>query len=161
VAFHPREPLFAAGFDDGTIRLWQLDQETPPVVLHRHRNAVHRLAFHPQKNLLASTGAAEDPTIRLWDLPTHQEMLWLQGHTGAVVSALWGEDGKTFLSAGAGDGTVRLWDMAASAPTAVVLPLQAPGIGLLHGIAATPDFRYLAAGNPDGTISILKRIDER
>jgi WD40 repeat protein len=55
---------------------------------------------------------------------------------------------------------VRLCDALAAAPRSQSLQLFPPGEPVLHGIAFTPEGRYVATANPDGTVYVL-RLAER
>ena len=117
------------------------------------------VAFHANGETLASTAEEGDPTVRLWNVATHKETMKLQGHTGLVLSAAWGADGGLLGTCGGTDGTVRLWDMTAKAPRASVLTIFDGGAQYLHGIALSPDSRYLATANPNGTIFVVKLVE--
>jgi hypothetical protein len=43
--------------------------------------------------------------------------------------------------------------------TSKVFALFPPGSGWVHGIAFTPEGRYLATANPDGTAYVLRLAD--
>ena len=64
-AWHPTEPRFAVGYDDGSIGLWDAEQHRELVRLSGHRGAVRSLAFSPEGERLASCGY--DGWVRVWD----------------------------------------------------------------------------------------------
>jgi WD40 repeat protein len=77
----------------------------------------------------------------------------LDGHTGPIRVCLWRADGGLLISAGWKDGIVRLWDLAGKTPRSKVLALRKTEN---LGIALSPEGRYLATANADGTIYVLR-----
>jgi hypothetical protein len=67
-------------------------------IMPGHTDAVRALAFSPDGKLLASGSAAEDRTIRLWDLSTSQSKVVLSGHNFPIWSLAFRNDGKALLS---------------------------------------------------------------
>jgi WD40 repeat protein len=59
-------------------------------------------------------------------------------------------------SAGGADGTARVWDLSGGPPRLKTFALSPPGKGYLHDVALTPEGRYLATANPDGTVYVLR-----
>jgi WD domain, G-beta repeat len=60
-----------------------------------------------------SNRAGADGIVRLWDVPTREQIEPpLRGHTRPVSSVAFSPDGRTVASTGA-DSTVRLWDVSA------------------------------------------------
>lgn len=78
------------------------------VKLQGHTGRVTRVAHHPTKNLLGSTGF--DRTWRLWD-PINETMLQAQeGHEASVCGIDFHPDGA-LVATGCLDGICRLWDL--------------------------------------------------
>lgn len=64
IALSPDGTVLAAGYQDGTVRLWNMDTGEQLTVLEGHKDRVVSLAFSPDGTLLASGGT--DGTVRLW-----------------------------------------------------------------------------------------------
>ncbi len=154
VAFSPDGKTLVAG-DGDSIRLWDVGTSSSVATLSGHRGGVCSVAFHPDGQSLVSTGNAPDSTVRVWDLATLTEKHRLLGHGGPVESGVWRADGELLVSCGGRDGIVQLWDMTARPPRNKALPILLWGPAL-RGVALTPEGRFLATANPDGTIYVLK-----
>jgi eukaryotic-like serine/threonine-protein kinase len=63
--------LAGGGFSAGYV--WQLDSETPPVLLRGHHGLLSKAAFTRNETRLLTT--ARDGTIKLWELPSGREIL--------------------------------------------------------------------------------------
>lgn len=66
VAFSPDGNLLSAGYDDGTIVLWDWTTSAKLAKLTKHSSRVNSLAFSPDGKALAS--ASSDDTVKLWTI---------------------------------------------------------------------------------------------
>jgi WD40 repeat protein/tRNA A-37 threonylcarbamoyl transferase component Bud32 len=119
---------------DGTVKVWDLATETGPrtfaeqarpadIVALGFENAladssvypghvgINGVAFSPDGRQLATAGC--DPTVKLWDASTGQELVILRGHADAVTSVAFRPGGQQLASASA-DGMIKIWDLSAS-----------------------------------------------
>jgi WD40 repeat protein len=106
----PDGTSLAAGYADGLIRLWRLEDGALVQTLHESQAEVTDLSFSPDGKWLVS--ASQDHALRLWQFDGTQfislPVRILTGHAGAVNSVDFSPNGEWILS-GSSDGTVRLW----------------------------------------------------
>jgi len=112
-----------------------------------HDAIVRCVAFSPDGKTLAS--AADDKTVKLWDVATGKEQATLKGHTDWVWSLAYSPDGKTLASVSK-DTTIKLWDVATGREKATL-----PGHTEWQcSVAFSPDGKTLAEGSKDRTIKL-------
>ena len=158
VAFSPDGARLAAGFQDRTVRLWDVATQTEVAALEGHTDRVTSVAFSPDGGLLASAGGWGDPTVRLWDAATQAQVAMLRGHRSEVRSVSFSSPhGGTLASAGGGqDPTVRLWDVATGEPIAALEEHTAP----VHSVTFSRDGATLVSGAADGRV-LLRDLESR
>ncbi len=108
--FSPDGTSLVSASDDGTARIWRLDDVAHPVALDPQAGALYHAAYSPDGKTIVTAGA--DAVIRLWDAATGQaKPPELRGHEKGVNSAVFNADGTLILSA-SDDRTARVWDAA-------------------------------------------------
>ncbi|KAJ5819911.1 hypothetical protein N7474_005502 [Penicillium riverlandense] len=116
------EDIFAVGYEDGSIRIW--DSRTGSIIIsfNGHKSAVTQLAFDNAGVRLAS--GARDTDIILWDLISEVGLFRLRGHTDQItslhflfpspdlLSAAGMSDHSGFLLTTGKDSLIKVWDLA-------------------------------------------------
>ncbi|KAL9060176.1 MAG: hypothetical protein Q9162_000790 [Coniocarpon cinnabarinum] len=123
--------VFAAGYSDGSVRLWDAQTKNVIIKFDGHRSAVTRLAFDKSGTRLAS--GSRDTDIIIWDLVREQGVVRLRGHKEQITGLAFvspstqqpqdGEDGvdepmqdgdatDSFIVSTSKDALIKVWDVA-------------------------------------------------
>ncbi|KAG0016805.1 hypothetical protein BGZ80_008932, partial [Entomortierella chlamydospora] len=110
VVYSPSGHQIASGGEDNTVRLWNVHTGVPGLVLCGHSGAVSSLAYSSSGHRMVPGGG--DNTMRLWDVNSGQCLAVVKEFHGGVYSVAWSValDG-TYLSAGSGDMSVRIYQV--------------------------------------------------
>uniref|UniRef100_A0A8V0ZRB6 Katanin p80 WD40 repeat-containing subunit B1 n=1 Tax=Gallus gallus TaxID=9031 RepID=A0A8V0ZRB6_CHICK len=107
--FHPYGSFVASGSLDTDIKV---KKKTGKFCLffwlQSHTQAVRCLRFSPDGKWLAS--AADDHTVKLWDLTAGKVMFEFTGHSGPV-NVVEFHPSEYLLASGSSDRTIRFWDL--------------------------------------------------
>ncbi|KAJ3400980.1 hypothetical protein HDV05_000732, partial [Chytridiales sp. JEL 0842] len=151
VQFSPDGTKLATGSGDKTVRIWDLNTETPQFTLEGHTNWVQIVSWSPDCKLLAS--GSMDKTIRIWDPKTGKPLGEpLRNHSQVITSIFWepmhlNQNCNRFVS-GSRDGTMKMWDatrrqclLTFSQHTAPVTCVKWGGDGLLYSASRDKTIR--------------------
>ncbi len=152
VAFTPDGKTLATGSEDGTVRLWQVEDGSLINSLDGESGLIVGVTFSPDGKTLA-TGSG-DGAVQLWQVEDGSLIDTLvEGGSGWVFVAFT-PDGRTLATASV-DGAVQLWRVDDGS---LIRVLEESNQGFF-GIAFAPDGRTLAGGANDGTIGLWRVAD--
>jgi WD40 repeat protein/tRNA A-37 threonylcarbamoyl transferase component Bud32 len=136
----------------GEIKIWDLRTGSLLKTLTGHANRITSVAYHPDKNILAS--GSYDQTVKLWNLDTGEEIVTLRDHTSSVNDVAFAPKGDRLASAGH-DLSVRIWDWAAYANDPVKSVQKLLGHDKsVSSVAFHPGGTVLASGSWDKSVKL-------
>lgn len=107
LAYEPISSLIAAGYSDGSIRVWDLHSGSCLITFNGHKSGISSLMFDASGTRLVS--GSFDTNIVVWDLVEETGLYRLRGHRAPVTSVVLLTD--QWLLSTAKDGIVKLWDL--------------------------------------------------
>lgn len=101
--------LASAGWRNNII-IWDAHTGRPIRLLQRHSRAVRTLSFSPNGKLLASGGSQYDPTLRLWDPHSGQQLTKLTNAEG-IRTLAFSPDSKWVAIGGRLSPMILIWNV--------------------------------------------------
>lgn len=108
--------ICAVGYSDGSVRIWNHEQQVVIQTFQGHKSAVSCLAYNQSGHLLAS--GSNDTDIVLWDVVAESGMARLTGHVDMVTAVVfWTSSGSggtgtcDRLISSSKDRFVRIWSV--------------------------------------------------
>jgi len=158
--------LFAIGYEDGSIRLWDSRTESVVISFNGHKSAVTTLDFDRSGTRLAS--GAKDTDIVVWDLVSEIGLFKLRGHKDQLVGLHWiypeqaeangngeiprvleSDDG--FLLSASKDALIKLWDVSSQHCLETQL---AQTNGECWALGVSPDTSGCITAGSDGELKV-------
>eukprot|EP00434_Breviolum_minutum_P041295 symbB.v1.2.036736.t1/scaffold5124.1/size30633/2 len=142
----------ADGYEDGSIKYWELDSFNCLGSLDGHRGSVWALDADLNSKLALSGSA--DTSLMLWDLERLECLRSFEGHSGAVccVSANFL---RKWAVSGSDDGTLRLWSFN---QRSALLTLRCPQ-GTAWSIAASCEDQAAVSGHEGGSVQVWNFLE--
>ncbi|KAI8929330.1 WD40-repeat-containing domain protein [Entophlyctis helioformis] len=111
IALSPNALHLAAGYSDGSIRIWNVKTYTIVATFHGHRAPISALTYDRIGARLAS--GSSDTDIVLWDIVAETGLFRLRGHKDQVTCLRFlSLNGLDHLVSGSKDTLVKFWDLA-------------------------------------------------
>ena len=102
--------LLVAGDGDGSANIYDVGVSKSIIRrLRGHDGAIYAAAFCPDNTRVVTAG--KDQTVKVWDVPTGQVVMNLQGHSDSVRSLL--TLGDDLIISGGSDGKIIKWEQGA------------------------------------------------
>jgi serine/threonine protein kinase/WD40 repeat protein len=137
--------LLAAGIEDRTIRIWDVDTVRVTATLEGARDNGLEVAFHPGGDILAGRGW--DGILRLWDIRTRQQILTMA--SSWLPELHFDRDGRR-LSAHGVTGLVGILEVSDQAECRSLIRAAHPGSINDRTLAIDVTGRHLAAATAEG-----------
>jgi len=140
--------ILASGSWDGTVKLWNINDESLIFTLPAQSADVLAMALSPDGQIIATSIGIEN-TIKLWNATNGNLINTLTGHTSYIRSLAFSPDGQ-ILASGSNDQTIKLWNVSNGTNIRTL-------IGHTDGVDAvsfSQDGQYIASGSHDYTCKI-------
>jgi WD domain, G-beta repeat len=154
LAWAPAGEHLACGLENGAVRMWRFDTDSPvAVTLEGGDAAVRSLSFSPDGRRLAASGGAR---VLCWDLDAPGAPPIPCGITARVPIAVvaW-HPNRAMIAAGTGNGAVMLTEPAGHD----ALHVRGEGGGAVSVLAWSADGARLAIGTDGGDLGVLPLPD--
>ncbi|MBL9135553.1 MAG: TIR domain-containing protein [Verrucomicrobiales bacterium] len=156
IQFTYRSDQFLAADDQGGVHVWDVVDNRPSERRDIDASKGYvRAAFCGEDRWIATIG--EDGATRFWNRTNLAATpLVVQEHRGSIANLAAKPGGRWLATAGFEDGTVRLWD--GSQPQRGSTQFAWLGVPL-NAIAISPDERWIAVGDVEGSVHLYSRND--
>ena len=134
--------------EDGTLKVWDLQNETVERILTGHTGWVTAVAVTPDGRWAIS--GSGDQTLKVWNLKTGTEERTLTGHTNSIIAVAVTPDGRRAIST-AYDSTLKVWDLQTGQTLA-----SFTGDSHMDTFAIASDGVTIVAGEVSGRVHFLR-----
>ena len=146
VDFTPAGDKIAAAIEDGTVRIWNIEDQTLLKSFNAHRGIVWMVAYHPTRRLVMTSG--DDSTVKLWDADSF-ELVTEWNAESAVRSVAFSPDGSRIV-AGNREGKLHIYDIDSGQEV-----VTATHPGSILGVDYSHDGKLIASVGSDKIVRIF------
>eukprot|EP00002_Diphylleia_rotans_P025215 TRINITY_DN4985_c0_g1_i3.p1 TRINITY_DN4985_c0_g1~~TRINITY_DN4985_c0_g1_i3.p1 ORF type:complete len:320 (+),score=51.86 TRINITY_DN4985_c0_g1_i3:1030-1989(+) len=151
VCFSPDGRYLAAGAEDRTVKVWDINNRRTKHVFSGHELDIYSLDFSPDGRIIVS--GSGDRKTKVWNLEKAELLHTLHGDdTGprdGVTSVSISSDGR-LVACGSLDRVVRIWDLQ----TGHLKDRLEGHEDSVYSVAFSPDGTRIASGSLDTTVKI-------
>lgn len=138
--------LVASGYQNGTVRVWSVENGSVVQKISAHSSKISSLGFDVACTKLAT--ACHDGSVKVWNHLTGCVVLSIE-HPGMVYSVCYSNDGRCLLTT-CEDGCIRVWSALEGKLQAVLRGHSACVVSAVF----VDDGRYVASSSFDGTVRV-------
>ena len=151
-----RKLAFTSGGNSFT--LWDLEKWQPKTPFE-HLDFVSSLEFSRNSKVLASAGAFNDRTIKLWNVDTGQLITSLVGADQGITSLVFSPDGTILYSNGDSAHGIIVWDVSAGKKLTTLFGHT----NFVASLALSPNGKTLASSgeSPEGSVKLWDTPNRR
>ncbi len=140
-----------SGAKDLTLKVWSAAASgtslSGKATVKAHTKDINGIACAPNDKLVAT--ASQDKSIKLWQVPSLQQVGTLTGHKRGVWACAFSPTEQVLASA-SGDNTVRIWDLATQACVATLEGHESSALC----VKWLPGGLHLASASGDGQVKV-------
>ena len=151
-AISPDGSLLAAGYRDGVVNIWDIQNGTVLSSFNDHDSQASAVAFSSDGKWFAS--GARDKTILLRNTQDWSIVHELRRHTDSITQIAFSPDSNLLVSS-ALDQTARLWNVEDGSLTATLLGHT----NQVKSVAFSPDGKYILTGSSDSSMRLWDATD--
>ncbi|EMI16100.1 protein containing Serine/threonine protein kinase [Rhodopirellula maiorica SM1] len=154
VDFVPGKEQVAAAIEDGSIRIWDIQNQKVIKNFNAHRGLIWMVHYHPTRPIFATSG--DDGFVKLWDANTYQ-MIREWKAPNAVRGIAFSPDGSRIV-AGDREGTIHLYDIDSGEQVG-----SKTQSGAIFGVDYSSDGKWIATVGTDKTVRVwdASSLEER
>ncbi|CAH3183156.1 unnamed protein product [Porites evermanni] len=104
----PDQQVLAVGYEDGTVKLWKLQDSLCQVTFSGHKSAVSVLRFDGSGGRLVS--GSRDTDVIVWDTVNEAGLYRFKGHKGLITQCYFMKS-QNILITSSKDSFVKFWDL--------------------------------------------------
>ncbi len=98
------------GCGDGSLKLWDLNQQLPLISLKHHQGEIFGVAWNSNDTNIVASGSM-DSSVAIYDMAKASPIISLRDHKKVVYSVVFHPTMPSVVASTSADQTVKLWDI--------------------------------------------------